>query len=220
MKESTKDKKENLKVQNLYDREGTSEQTIPEEKEMIKIVESWGDGNDFKALLKKEGIFRNSQTFGNKVELELDTRNNEISAYTQVQNNTRFSESFFIPLVSFEEIDFSDHQCCEGDDMIAEVSGEFLIENIDAINNVDDIEEYLETEKLENGNYKISWWGNEEYVEAEEFVEKFMNEKWSDWTETYENWLLEDVTINYSAITEYYQEIRDNQDTSDTPDSL
>jgi len=202
-------KKENFKVREIHDREGHTEQVIMEESEIIAAVEKCEKENSVQELLKKEGIFRNGQSFGTRVSLEIDTRSGKIITCTTPQNQSSPVDPFFIELVGFTAHDFEDSLMCNGDDMVVEVTEQFIIENTDIIIDAEDIENYLETEKLDSGKYKISWWDNQDYIDCEDFINNWMDEDYEEWVEDYENYLLEDVYINLNAITEYYQQLRD-----------
>ena len=209
--------KESLKVRDIYDSEGHTECVIMEESEIKKAVEKWLENNSFSDLLKKEGVFRYSQSFGNRVEVEIDTRTGEISSHLQEQNQGRFSDSFYLTLVSTQEIEKDESNVCEGDDMIVEIAPEQIIANAKlfscSITDIEDIESELESEKLENGKYKMSWWGNQDNIDAEDFVTHFMQDDWSEWLDNYANYMLEDVGSDWEEkVTEHYSQIRDLQD--------
>ncbi len=76
---------------------------------------------------------------------------------------------------------------CEGTDMIVDVSEQFIIDNTSAINGAEDIARFLETKKLKNGDHRISWWGNEDYIGCENFIPEWLKENYDEWVENYEN---------------------------------
>lgn len=200
-------KKENFKVRNIHDRDGHTEQAVLEEKEILEEIEKWLEKNSIIETLKKESIFRHSQTFGIEIGIEIDTRNGEIKTFTHYPNQYNDSDSFFIELISIQRYEFSEHTMCEGNDMEATVSEQFIIDHINYINNVEDIE-HLTYEKTEDGKYRITWWNNYD-IDCEDFIRNWLKENYKEWVENYKDWLLEDITTDYSKVTEYYQNLRD-----------
>jgi len=192
-----------MKVRDIYDIEGNTEQEVMTQDEITQIVSDFDETGEMMDLLTTEGLFQEGQSFGDRCELEIDTRNGEISAHTAVQNSLRFSELFFIQLVKIPKHILEDHEVCEGADMSALVSSDFLIKTLDFIDDTDDIDIFLEYEKV-GDLYKIDWHKNPE-ITAEDFVTHFLKESWGEWVDNYTDFLFEDIEINYESIENYYK---------------
>jgi len=209
-----KNTKENLTVTALHDRDGHSRTTIMEESEIIKAVESWLENNSFEQVLKEKGIYRWSQSYGNYNEIVVDARTGEISHNYSQQNTYGSNDSFFITLVSIQEQDKDDDYICEGAEMVVEATEQEIIDATEFQNNIDE----LEVEKLENGKYRIDWWENKDYIEAEKFVQKLIGEEWEDWVDNYTDYLLEDIELVNTwqeQVEEYYNITREINDYED-----
>ena len=202
-----------MKVRNIYDREGHTEQEIMTQAEIEKTVNKWLEENSFADLLRENGIFRESQSFGNANEIVIDTRDGAISHHYSIQNQMSADCPFYITLVRLAELDKDDSCICEGCEMEAEITMSYFLKNIKdnfsagIIENEKDAEYYLEYEKLENGKIRIAWRGNEDYISAEDFVTKFMHENWDEWESDYEYYCLSDIDTIIaweSEVAEYY----------------
>jgi hypothetical protein len=202
--------KENLTVKELHDRDGHSETIILDESEILKLVENWLKENNFADLMKNEGIFRQSQSYGNRVDVYIDARSGKIDVRTTEQNTISSLEPFFITLASHDEVD-EDAQCiCDGADMTVEATGSEIMKAFEM-----ELED-LELEKVDIGKYKICWWDNQDYITAESFVEKLMNEDWSEWVDNYADYLLEDIENQnpswHENVKDYYNLLRDEKE--------
>lgn len=202
--------KENFEVKCIHDRDSLSGKTIMEEFEIKEIVEKWLLKNSFADLMKENGIFRNSQSFGNRIEVYIDTRDGEVRCSTVKQNTMSRYDSFYITLASIAEVDEDENHICEGDEMTVKATADEITETISHKNEIDE----LVVEKLENAKFEISWWQNSDYIEAEDFVEKLMNESWEDWVNNYVDYILEDVEHQgwEESIAEYYNQLREERE--------
>ena len=188
-----------MKVREIHGGKHTEVEVLGK-KEIIKIIEKWEEDNDPQEMLKKAGIFQTRQTFGCGVCIEIDTRDGEISVGYSTPGTYGSCDSFRIDLWSITEQEFSDHDCVEGADMDATLTREEIEDMLDCPENF----EHLELEKS-GGKFKIDWYENTDYIEAEVFVEKALKEDWAEWVDRYSDWLLEDVRLDHEAITEFYQ---------------
>lgn len=209
-KKENSTEKENFKVRNIYDREGFSEATIMEESEIYAAVEKWLEDNTFQEIIKDNGFSRYDQTFGRTQCVSIDTRDGGITHRTHTPNETWASEPFYIDLVIVGEYDPEDQHICEGADMVAELTVDQLIKIAEYVDHEEDIEIYLEAEKLDSGKHEVRWWDNCHEIPAEKWVTHIEKEDWDEWVSTYEDHLLEDIHHDWEdKVAEHYQELRD-----------
>ena len=206
--------KENFTMTNIHDNDGYSERTIMEESEIMTAVETWLKENSFQDAIINEGAFMTGQSFGNRVGIEINTRDGEISGSTSYQNQYNNDDSFKISLVSIQELQADDADICEGDEMAVEITKEKFLTVLDEF----DLEDLLERKLIketETGMLKMTWWNilSEVEISAEIFVEKLMGQEWETWKEDYARWSMEDIGSNWEdEITEYYRNLREQRE--------
>jgi len=201
--------KENFTMTNIYDNDGYSERTIMEESEITLAVETWLKEASFQDTIIKEGAFMTGQSFGNRVCVEIDTRDGEISGSTSSQSQYNNDDSFKIALVSIQELQGDDADICEGNEMAVEITKEKFLTVLDEF----DLEDLLERKLIketETGMLKMTWWNilSEVEISAEIYVEELMGQEWETWKEDYARWSMEDIGSNWEdEITEYYRNL-------------
>ena len=210
--------KEQFLVKNIHDNDGHTERTIMEESEITLAVETWLKENSFEETMIKEGVFMTGQSFGNRVAVQIDTRDGAISGTTLYQNQYNNYDSFMVDLISIPELQAYDSDICEGDEMFVEITEEKFLEVLDTF----DLESSLENGrvvKTDDGLLRFSWWeiSTEVEISAEDFVEIFMGQVWSEWKENYAHWSMENIGNGWvDHIEEYYTELRNNRTDSET----
>ena len=208
--------KENFTMTNIHD-DGYSER-IMEESEITLAVETWLKEASFQDTIIKEGTFMTGQSFGNLVAVQIDTRDGAISGTTLYQNQYNNHDSFMVNLISVPEIQADDADICEGNEMFVEITKEKFLEVLDTF----DLEYSLENGrvvKTDDGLLRFSWWeiSTEVEISAEDFVEIFMGQVWSEWKENYAHWSMENIGNGWvDHIEEYYTELRNNRTASET----
>ena len=203
---------ENFTIKNIHD-DGYSER-IMEESEITLAVETWLKEASFQDTIIKEGAFMTGQSFGNRVCVEIDTRDGNISGTTSSQNQYNNDDSFKIALVSIPELQADDADVCEGDEMAVEITEKKFLEVLDA----EDLEYSLDNGRVirtEKGLLRFSWWeiSTEVEISAETFVEDFMKQDWAEWKENYARWSMEGLREGWvDNIEEYYRILRDQRE--------
>ena len=198
---------------NTYNRDGHTEPIIMEESKTLDTVEKWLCENTFSEALKKEGAIRYSQSFGNSVEVQVDTRDGNIIHTTEYPNQYGDSDSFFITLASTPEVDIEPCEEFLGDDWRLELTADQIKTIILGGGDDEDFEEFLEyaeVEKEENGKYNISFNdAQSQGVDLEAWFDNLSDTTYEDAVSGYLDWMLEDAGNDWmESVREYYNNLR------------
>ena len=192
-----------MKVRELHDTDGHTEIEVMTEKEVTEAVQKWSKENYGKAVLIEDGIFQYSQTNGIRKGLQVDVRNGEVSVYEKIPNQYNANDSFFISLCDFRLLDFSETEMVEGADMVVTLEKDRIFAFMYDTDNFDELEKIFNPE---TNTYTVDWYENEEFFDLKKFINEGLKEDYQEWFSNYEEWLMEDVVINYSGIIDFYNE--------------
>jgi hypothetical protein len=202
---------EAFKVRCIHDREGHTEQVIIEEAEAVKAVEKWLENDDFASALYAEGVYQAGQSHGNRVEVQLDTRAGIIITCTEYPNQYNDADSFFISLVSVNEIEIASEEDFLGDEYTLSLPRHEIETLIDHRYFDELVEEYELKEN--NGWYQIRFdQAHDEGVDLDDWLEHCMEDP-DVYYRAYAVGALEGQGDDWKdQITAFYEDLRNQRD--------